>query len=213
MLFLEPLCENRPKVAYRNFFAEQDLVLAQEGLVNGYRMNPIPNYRHLGCSELVSALQGLAGEGAIAGVIFSQFLPEQDVLEKGEGAVEDVFIQRHAAMEGAFPQGTGAEDALIDVVGDEPGHRGDQLGGILVIRMEHDDDVGANLECFIVAGFLVAAIASVLFMSDDMVDAEFFGHGDGVVPAIVIYEDDFVDDIEWDLRIGLTEGKLCIVGR
>jgi hypothetical protein len=134
-------------------------------------------------------------------------------LEKVRAQLKTYLYRGMPPWRAPLPWGAGAQHTLIDVVGDEPGHRGDQFGGILVIGMELDDDVGAHLECFIVASFWVAALASVLFMSDDVVGAEFFGYGHRVVPAIGIYEDDFVDNIEWDLRIGLTEGKLCIVGR
>src|SRR3984957_19384523 len=40
---------------------------------------------------VIDASQDLFGEGTVAGVVFGELLPEHDVLEKGEGAVEEIF--------------------------------------------------------------------------------------------------------------------------
>ena len=45
--------------------------------------------------------------GAIARVVFGEFGAEEEVLEEGEGAVGDVFIEGHAAFEGGTAQDTG----------------------------------------------------------------------------------------------------------
>ena len=71
---------------------------------------------------VIDVLKDLAGEGAIARMVFGEFLPKQDVFEKGECAVEDVFIEGHATVKGALAEGSGAQDTLVDIVGDEPRH-------------------------------------------------------------------------------------------
>jgi hypothetical protein len=37
----------------------------------------------------------ISRESAVAGVVFTQFLPDEDVLKKGKETVEDIFIHRH----------------------------------------------------------------------------------------------------------------------
>src|SRR5580658_1936419 len=78
--------------------------------------------------------------------------------------------------------------------------------------MEHNDDIGAQFQRFVITGLLVAAITPVLVMPDDMGDPQLAGHGDGPVTAVVVHQHHLIDDIERDLRIGLAEGKLCVIG-
>jgi hypothetical protein len=60
--------------------------------------------------------------------------------------------------------------------------------------MQHHDDVGAELEGAVVAGLLVAAVAEVLAMDDDL-EAEPAGDVDGLVPGHVVDQDHVVDQV------------------
>jgi hypothetical protein len=57
----------------------------------------------------------------------------------------------------------------VGVAGDD---RGDQLGDprrvVLVVRVEHHDDVGARCERRVIARLLIAAVAQVLAVDDDL---------------------------------------------
>src|ERR1700729_2774226 len=58
---------------------------------------------------IIDAAQDLFGEGTVPCMVFGQLLTKHHVLEKGEGAVEKVFVQGHAAVKGALAQGPGAQ--------------------------------------------------------------------------------------------------------
>ena len=54
--------------------------------------------------------------------------------------------------------------------------------------MEHDDDVGAGGQGFAIAGLLIAAIAVVAVVQEDM-EAETLRQSDGAVLAVVVHKD------------------------
>ena len=63
-------------------------------------------YEVFGIDVEVDALEDLAGEGAIAGMIFGDLLAQHYIFEECEHAVEDIFIEGHATCEGTFAEGT-----------------------------------------------------------------------------------------------------------
>ena len=77
--------------------------------------------------------------------------------------------------------------------------------------MEHDDDVGAFGQGGVVARLLVAAVATVLAVDDDL-QAEVLGDVDRFVLRHVIDQDDVVDDVERDVGVGPLEGLGRVVG-
>ena len=88
-------------------------------------------------------LEHAARERAIAGVEFRQLRAEQQVLQRGQHAVRDVLVARHAAGERGVAEDARADHDVVDVRRDHRRHRGDQPRLVLVIGMQHDDDVGA----------------------------------------------------------------------
>jgi hypothetical protein len=52
----------------------------------------------------------------------------------------------------------------MQIIGDHRSHRRNELGGILIIRVDHDDNVRAGFERQAVAGLLVAAVALVFLV-------------------------------------------------
>ena len=160
----------------------------------------------------VDAPQHLARIGPIAGMVFRQLVAHQQVLEEGEAAVGDILVDRHASFQRALTQNTGGEDHLINPVGDEVDHRLQEERRVLVVGMEHHDDVRPDLERLVVAGLLVAAVAFVLIVLDDIFDAQLLGHLDRVVAAAVVDQDDVVDDVERDLVVSLFQRLLRVVG-
>jgi len=132
-------------------------------------------------------------------------------LDRGEGAVGEEFVKGHAAGEGGAIEHAGAEDKVVDAVGDHGGHGGDEEGRILVVGVDHDDDVGVAGEGLGVAGLLVGAVAAVGGV-DGGVEAEIEGEGDGAVGAAVIDEDDVVDE-GGQLADGGFESEGGVIGR
>ena len=79
--------------------------------------------------------------------------------------------------------------------------------------MEHDHDIGIDLQGFFIQRFLITAVSLVLFVPDDVVDTECMGFFHCIIPAGIITEDYFIDDVTWDFRIGLGQGAGCIICR
>src|SRR5262249_47996841 len=88
--------------------------------------------------------------------------------------------------------------------------RRDQAAVVLVVRVQHENDVCAVGEGGVVAGLLVSAVAAVLLVNDGG-QAEFAGDIDGVIAASVIDEDDFVDAIARQIIDGGLQGRFGVV--
>ncbi len=146
-------------------------------------------------------------------MVFGELGPEQEVLHGGEGAVGDVFPERHAAAQGLAAEDAAADHAGVNVAGDERDEGGEQGRGVLIIRMHHDDHVGAGGEGGGVAGLLVAAVAEVALVHDDVGVLEGAGEGDGLVAAGVVHHDDAVHHAGGhDLVVGAAKGARGVVG-
>jgi len=156
------------------------------------------------------ARQDFAAEGAVAGVVFGELDAEEEIFKRGEQAVGDVFVERHAAAKGGASDDAGAEDNIVNAVGDHAGHGGDEQGRVLVIGVKHDDDVGAGGEGLAITGLLVPSVAVIAVM-DEMLDAEFLRDFDGAVLAVIIDQDAGIDEVG-KLADGGFEGFLRIVG-
>lgn len=72
--------------------------------------------------------------------------------------------------------------------------RWDQLRGVLVIRMNHDDDVSALVQGRGVASLLVRAVATVALVNDG-VEAQATRKLGGTVGRAVVDQDDLVDHL------------------
>lgn len=159
---------------------------------------------------VVALAQHLGAVGAVAGVVLAELLAHQDVLGEGEQPVGDVLVQGHAALERAAAEDARAEDHGVYAIADHRHHGRDELGGVLVVGVQHHHDVGAQLQGLVVAAFLVAAVAGVLFMHHDVADADALGFVHGAVGAVVVHEHHLIHEVEGDLVVGLLEGVLEI---
>ena len=81
---------------------------------------------------------------------------------------------------------------------------------VLVVGMDHHDDVGAPLERRPVARLLVCPVAPVARVDDD-VDPETARDLDRPVPGRVVHEDDVVHEVLRDVVVRLLEGPLRVV--
>src|SRR6201999_3709845 len=59
------------------------------------------------------ALEELAGEGAVAGVVLGELGPEEQVLRGSEEAIGDVLPDGHAALQSIATKDAAAEDAVV----------------------------------------------------------------------------------------------------
>src|SRR2546422_2175130 len=113
-------------------------------------------------------LQHPPGKRAVPGVVLGELVPEQGVLHRREDAVRGVLPDRHPAGDRAFAKDAGSEHDVEMAAGDHRRHRRQEPGRILVVRMQHDDDVGPAPERLRVAGLLVAPVSPVLPVLDDV---------------------------------------------
>ena len=105
-----------------------------------------------------------------------------------------------------------AQHHVADAQFDEADRVRDHPAVVLVVGMDHDDDVGPAVEGFAVARLLIAAVAAVLRM-DDHGQAHLAGHLDGAVLAAVVHQDDLIDAAR--RHVGQRRGQraLGVVGR
>ena len=150
-------------------------VVGRDGYLDDALLEPGQRQDDLGV-EVEAVGQGLEVDvgqrvdpvGAVAAVPLAEPEPGQAVLERGQDAVADVLVPRHATAQSrtAFEH-AGAEDRvgharakwLDDVL--------DALRGILPVAVEQHHDVEAVLDRPRVAGLLVAAVAEVRLVADD----------------------------------------------
>ena len=147
-------------------------------------------------------------------MVFGEFGGGEEVFGGGEASVGDVFVEWHTAFEGVAAEDSGSEDAVIEAVADHGGHGGYEQGSVLVIGVDHDDDVGVVFESDSVAAFLVGAVAGVDGVAVD--DGVGQGAGDfgGFVAAGVVDDDDEVDALlGGDFAMGFDQRVLGVIGR
>ena len=79
-----------------------------------------------------------------------------------------------------------------------------QRGIVLIIRVDHHDDVGAGAQSFAVAGLLVGAVAVVAVVNEQF-ESQLAGDLGGLVGAAVVHQDDQVDHVARQIGIGHVE--------
>ncbi len=101
----------------------------------------------------------------------------------------------------------------MEPIADHADHGRYQERGVLVVRMDHDDDVGLLFEGDPVAALLVAPVTGVLLVDVDDGALERAGDRDGPVPAPVIDQDDPIDHpLGEHLGMGAFKRPLRVVG-
>ena len=155
-------------------------------------------------------LEQMPGVGAEARVVLGEAQAEDGVLEGGQEAVADVLPARHPARE-RVAQEAAAEHEVDLAAQDRLDEGRDPRGVVLVVGVEHDHDVGARLQRRVVAGLLVAAVAAVLAVDDDL-ESEPLGDLHGLVARHVVDEDHPVDDVVGHVRVGPLQGEGRVVG-
>src|SRR5213593_989387 len=106
-------------------------------------------------------LEEAAAVGAQAGVEFGQAETEREILDAREESVADVLPPGHATRKRVAEEPV-AEHQFPLTRGDRGDQGRDPRRVVLVVRVEHHDDVGACGERRVVAGLLVPAVPAVL---------------------------------------------------
>src|SRR6185437_14235346 len=110
--------------------------------------------------------QNTAAESPVAGVVLGKLGLQEPVLHQSEKAVGNVLVTRHSAAQGASAQNARAQHHIVNAISHHAGHGRHQQGRVLIVGVNHDDDVGAGAEGLAVAGLLVAAITVVAVVSE-----------------------------------------------
>src|ERR1019366_3132550 len=138
--------------------------------------------------------QHLAAESAIAGVILRQLDPQEKVFKSGEQPGGNVLVKGHASAQGGAANDAGTENDVIDAVGNHARHRRCQKRRVLIVGMDHDDDVGAGGQCFAVAGLLIAAIA-VVAVVDKRLQTEPVRDFESAIGTVVVDQNADIDQV------------------
>ena len=130
--------------------------------------------------------------GAVAGMKIRHVLAEHQIFYGGKQAVENIFIGRHAAGERFMPgPDARAQDDIADTDIQKPEDIGNQAAVVLVVGVDHDDNVRAPLERLRVAGFLVSPVAAVVRMHNG-VNPKGAGYLGSIVFAVIIHQNYFI---------------------
>src|SRR5664279_5458080 len=138
--------------------AKSEVYTLRQHLVVEHKVRRIFQQRQLG--------QNFAAERPIAGVILGELYAQEQVLEGRQKAVGDVLVQRHAAMQRLAAYDSRPQHHVVHVIGHHACQGGDEQRRVLIIRVDHDDYVGAGGQGLAVASLLVSAIAKVTIVHE-----------------------------------------------
>ena len=99
---------------------------------------------------------------------------------------------------------------IVHAASDHRGHRGDESRVVLVVWMDHDDNIGPKSQSLTVACLLVRAVTEVLAV-DERSNTELHGAGNGRVGAGVVDQENIINDIVWDCLVRLLKRLLGLV--
>jgi hypothetical protein len=104
---------------------------------------------------------------AIPAVPLAQVHAGDGVLEPGEDAVADIFVEGHASLTGrSGREHSRAEHGVAFVGFERRDEILDHLGGVLPVAVQQHDDVETVIDSPPVSGLLVAAIAQIAGLAD-----------------------------------------------
>ncbi len=123
----------------------------------------------------------------VSRVVFGKLHAEKEILERCQQPVRNVFVERHAAAQRRPADDARSQYHVIDFIRHHAGHGRDEQRSVLVIRVKHDDYIGARGEGFAVAGLLIASIAVVAVVLE-YEQAHAASQIDGAVGAVVVHQ-------------------------
>src|ERR1700722_4818735 len=165
-----------------------------EAEVHALRQHLIVKHEVVGIFKQRQLGEHFSAEGAVASVVLGQLHSQKQILERSEKTIGNVFVNGHAAEQSAAADDARSQHDVIDIVGDHAGHRHDQQRRVLVVGMEHDDNVRAGGQSLTVAGLLVTSVAIVAVMLEH-VQTQAARQIDSVVGTVIVHQDAHVDKI------------------
>src|SRR5487761_1213221 len=103
--------------------------------------------------------------------------PDHAVFDTRQESAAEHLPPWHSGLRWIQPEPARSKHDVGFPLLDDPAEVGNDGRIVLAVRVEHDHDVGAHLERVPIAGLLVAAVAKVLLVPDD-IEAERGGDAD-----------------------------------
>ena len=88
-----------------------------------------------------------------------------------------------------------------------------ELRCVLVIRVQHDHDIGPDIQCLLITGLLVASITFIYLVLYDMFDAKPMCLSYGLIWTVIVHEHNIIHYIKWYFFIGPLYGPRCLISR
>ena len=126
--------------------------------------------------------------------------PVYEIFRDRQPPVGEKFPHRHAALKRHAVYYPRADDHIGLSIQDGLHKLRDETRIVLMIGMQHDDNVGSQPERLQITGFLVSAVAAILDV-DDHGQAKRARHIDGLVLAHIVDEDDTGNEVFGNVRI------------
>ncbi len=159
---------------------------------------------------IIDRFEGFPAVCAVTGVVFGEFLSEQDVLDQRQNPIRHIFIDRHSACNRILCQDSRRQAHIIHAGGDHRGHGRHEFGLILVIGMQHHHNIRPARQRDVVTTFLIRAISLVRLVADAM-NAELLSQGEGVIRAMIIDQNHIMHHIHRDGGDRGTQGFRGVV--
>ena len=150
--------------------------------------------------------QQLSAVCPVARMQVGQFRAHELVLDCRQGPVGYALVEGHAGLAGrSLDQHPRPEHEISVATLDRLDQLRDQLRLILTIGVEHDHDLSVPLQRLEITGLLIASIADVVRVPDD-VHVELTRDLQRLVRRVVVDEDDLVDERSRDRANGDRQG-------
>ncbi|OGG41691.1 hypothetical protein A2837_00125 [Candidatus Kaiserbacteria bacterium RIFCSPHIGHO2_01_FULL_46_22] len=111
--------------------------------------------------------QKFAGICAITGVRFRKVCLEREILYARKKSISKIPPPNHTLFARILPDKAGAQHHIRLIFYYRFNYFRNVARVILKIRMNHNDDIGASLERFRIACFLISAVPFVFFMDNN----------------------------------------------
>ena len=148
-----------------------------------------------------------------AGVEIAEILSEANVLQGGEKTVTDIFIDGHPAFEGFVAcSDARAHHDVTNSESDKTYGKRYHLRVVLVIGVNHHNDIGVSFKDGIVTSFLVGAVTPI-FLVDEDVESEISCNFDGSVGAAIITDYYLVGSPRRYVTYRFFQSEFGVVGR
>ena len=139
---------------------------------------------------------------------------EEKILHERKEPIRDIFPLRHSAPQRAAAENPRCKHTWIKAARDQRSHRRNELRRVLIVRMNHDDDVCSGSKRETVTGLLIRAIAAVYRMDLHLDPIKRVRDCRRLILTGIIDNDHKIDNaVRHHLFICLTQSARRVIGR